>query len=662
MGRHTRAPETHLPRPWVARAALFLALLVLGITGIAGGATAGPMGGGPSQNPAAAPQPLVSATAPSFLSYAAMADDVYDGYVLLFGGQDANGQPLGGTFAFHNGSWTTPATGPAAPTARWGASMLYDPADGEVILFGGCSTAQCAPAFDDTWTYSGGHWSDISATAGVAPPARGNAFFAWDASDGLALLFGGWAGGSSPTYYNDTWGFVHNAWVNLSGAGASPPSRFDGGAAALPGGGVVIFGGHGLVGLLGDTWTYANHSWTNQTATAGSGPSPRRAPAFAADPAEAGPVLFGGYASGTYDGDLWVFSADHWTPLGSSNTPAARYGAALTYDSEDQYLLMYAGVEARGVTDGLWTLSGGTWNLLNPTPSILTDPAVLFVLVVFPLIFAIPIALGFFLQRRRERALRALFPDPPASGVRWVATGDRWMLYGESLAFGAVMAVFVGFLGFFLLVTTAASGAGLLFFLPQVVLLFAVVALLVVSRRRLTTQSIGVCASGVIVQRRGGELRIPWGYLEPSKFPPRRGRFFFTYTFPGKAVASGAFVVTVTQARAILEHPNAPRWVLNANVQREFGASVAGGGLGPPPPPPPWSTPAPSGSLPPPPPPPPGGLPPPPPPPPPAPRRVGAPVAPMGGTPVQVRRCARCGTLSSMRVRFCPNCGQPLGG
>jgi hypothetical protein len=589
--------------------------------------------------------------------------------VLTFGGQDPNQQPSAQALEFQNGSWHVP-NGSSDPPARWGAALAYDPVDDELVLFGGCTTAQCSPAYGDTWTFHDGAWTDITSSAVPAPPARGNAFFGWDSTDECAVLFGGYDG-SVATSFNDTWTFVHGQWTNKTGnlTGPSPPARFDGAASSELGGGLLIFGGHGTAGLLSDTWSYSGGAWTDLTGSAGSGPSARVAATLVEDPADGYLLLFGGYNDGTYYGDTWEFLGGHWDYEGTSSGPPATYGAGTAYDSSSGVVVLYGGTIPAGVTDAVWTYSHGSWTLLNPTSSLLSAIGFVFLVLLFPILIIVPTLIGTFLRRRRERALSSLFPPPAPGQVQWVPAGRVWTMYGDVIATGVVFVVIFGFLAAFLL-SALPPGASILDLLavsaPVLLVLLILPVAMVLGRAQAANRSIGICPSGVIVQRRRAELRVPWAYIEPARFPPRRGRFFFTYTFPGTTVMRGSFLTTVEQAKAIIGYPNAPAWVLPPNVALALGRSPAyptvGGG---------WAAP---GSAPP----APGGLPPyAPPPPPPAPSGLYAnPLFPPPPPPplptsapgssitssgsAQIRKCGRCGTLSTVRARFCPNCGQPF--
>jgi len=110
--------------------------------------------------------------------------DAADGYVLLFGGGNAF-RTFGDTWKFTGGSWTNITS--AGPSSRLAASMAYDAADGYVILFGGSPSSSFSNPFHDTWKFSAGVWTNI--TTGPGPSARAFAGMTYDNGDGYAVSY-----------------------------------------------------------------------------------------------------------------------------------------------------------------------------------------------------------------------------------------------------------------------------------------------------------------------------------------------------------------------------------------------------------------------------------------------------------------------------------------
>jgi PKD repeat protein len=261
-----------------------------------------------------------------------MAFDARSDRLVLFGGYaGANGRarPLNDTWTFTGGVWTNDSGAlPLAPVARGGASMVYDAADGYVLLFGGCG-AGIAPgcALNDTWAYNGttNRWNPIP--GGPAPPPRELAQMAWDGADNYVLLLGGGAGGPFANPINDSWTFHGGRWQNVTAADAPLPAARLAGVLAydpLPNKMVLTTGiGSGGTPLVG-TWTFKSGAWTNLSGVATAAPPERFAAASAEDfrawtnPAGAPSdwpyvLLFGGLSdpcsvcAPTPVGDTWVF-------------------------------------------------------------------------------------------------------------------------------------------------------------------------------------------------------------------------------------------------------------------------------------------------------------------------------------------------------------------
>jgi len=135
------------------------------------------------------------------LGWAAMAFDVHDDYLVLFGG--CSGFLCLGesnqTWEFYGGQWWQKA--PAVhPSARVGAGMVYDPVSQEVMLFGGTNLSSY---FSDTWSFAGGAWQELAPS--TSPSARTFFGLTLDPSGTSPLLVGGI--GSGPAE-NDTWVYV----------------------------------------------------------------------------------------------------------------------------------------------------------------------------------------------------------------------------------------------------------------------------------------------------------------------------------------------------------------------------------------------------------------------------------------------------------------------
>ena len=339
--------------------------------------------------------PIVSGAAPSARFAASMAYDPIDGYVVLFGG-DNQYTMFNDTWAFSGGEWTDLNLS-YAPGIRAAATMTFDAADGYVLLFGGAGCYGGLPCnitgLSDTWTFVGGAWSELQQV--TAPPARDYASMTYDASDGYVVLFGGQKmvcpGGSCTLYHlQDTWTFTGGTWTNLSLLPAVSPGTRVGGAMAYDAvdGYVVLFGGLGCstgsscsAAGLQDTWKFVGGAWTELLPA--TYPGIRYGEEIAYDPADGYVVLLGGAGCSSGSScipslvqDTWTFVAGNWMPASPPSIPGIRLGAAMVYDATDGYVLLFGGY---GCSTGssctadylqdTWTFAGGEWSELSPSAS-----------------------------------------------------------------------------------------------------------------------------------------------------------------------------------------------------------------------------------------------------------------------------------------------------
>ncbi len=272
----------------------------------------------------------------------------------------------------------------ASPTARMYASEAYDPQLGGTILFGGLNNASRTsptPAFNDTWLFANGTWTNLTARFPVTPIARWAASLTWDTADGYLLLFGGRSGGNAttlPRFLNDSWAFNGSGWKPILTANAPAPRgmapiAFDPAinATLLFSGGDIDFA-NGTIAAFHDTWTYTGGVWTNITATAGTGAG--QASSMAYDPDVGGVIATGIMRPGSICTSLnqtWVYANGTWTKLLNSSSPLP--GGNLVYDGE-LHTLVYAGgcLPPTHVPLALtWEYSNGTWtNLTGSLPSL----------------------------------------------------------------------------------------------------------------------------------------------------------------------------------------------------------------------------------------------------------------------------------------------------
>ena len=326
---------------------------------------------------------------------AAMTYDGADHYVVLFGG--ASHGALSDTWKFTGGSWASiSASGPAA---RYEAGLAYDSFHHETVLFGGVGAGQPANLeLWTTWNYGGGSWSQFS--PGGSPSQRDEFGMVWDAADGFVLLFGGIDGAS---YLGDTWSFKGGKWTEIQSAqatagqctqlsnGATVSCPVPRAAMGMAWDGfddyVALFGGSNG-GDLGDSWKFSGGAWTELEVVGSGGtcnavgggtglacPSPREWASFSDYYPNTGyALLFGGTGSSGALADTWEFQWGVWTALTPSAHPSARYGAAMAteYSSGTGYPVLFGGFTSSGgalsdTWEYEWQAGGPTWIQQSPS-------------------------------------------------------------------------------------------------------------------------------------------------------------------------------------------------------------------------------------------------------------------------------------------------------
>ncbi len=282
-------------------------------------------------------------------------------------------------------TWFEASSSTSGLAARNSATMAYDPATNQTILFGGNNGSTY---YNDTWVWSGTSWTEV-ATTGPVGAGREGVDMAYDSNTGQFLLFGG---DNNGTYYNDTYDWVWNAttntgtWNPLTTTGTLPTARYAGSMAYDSATSqMLLFGGQGSSGYLGDTWSWTWNSglnqgtWNSLTTTPSSTTMARFLPQMAYDTSSSQLVLFGGYGSSGYLDDTYVWSwngtTGTWNNAAPSNPPTGRMAGTIAYDSATSELVLFGGSASAGLQDDTWGWTSttgsttGTWTNLTPTLS-----------------------------------------------------------------------------------------------------------------------------------------------------------------------------------------------------------------------------------------------------------------------------------------------------
>ncbi|MGH2691577.1 MAG: hypothetical protein ACRDHM_03645, partial [Actinomycetota bacterium] len=265
--------------------------------------------------------------APNELQNAMLARETpRSGTAILFGGQNEYGRYNQDTWRWDETGWRllSPAH---SPPPRGMAAMTFDPSTGTTLLFGGNVDTLDFPGprqiYDaaDTWTWDGTDWTEQHPA--TSPPARDHATMVYDEARGEVVLFGGAASGFAK---GDTWTWDGTTWTEEHPV-SSPPERF---AAAMTydpiNQEVVLFGGSmsKSEGWYEDTWTWDGTNWTEETPA--TIPPPAAYATMAYDPRSESSILFGGCQNcyGLAYGETWAWDGVDWTVHEPAKAPFAR--------------------------------------------------------------------------------------------------------------------------------------------------------------------------------------------------------------------------------------------------------------------------------------------------------------------------------------------------
>jgi hypothetical protein len=246
-----------------------------------------------------------------------------------------------------------PATTPPSVT---NATMTYDPATKQLVLFGGYHHDPT----DTTWVWTGSDWSQLHPA--TSPSPRRNAAMAYDAQTKQIILYGG--SGKNQNDLGDTWAWNGTTWQELHpehspGGLSGSLMDYDGQHNQL-----VLYGGINDSVPQGATWTFNGTDWNKTNAE-----SPRQnGGEMTYDAANKELVLFGsvGEVINTWNGTDWV---DHHPP----GHPYGRSNGVMSFDPQiGQVVLVTGGNSDHPFQDDTWTWNGTTWDRLdtaaNPPP------------------------------------------------------------------------------------------------------------------------------------------------------------------------------------------------------------------------------------------------------------------------------------------------------
>lgn len=330
----------------------------------------------------------VSGTAPSLSYHSAVYDQALNRMYVFAGNSSADKLQTNShafTLVSANGISSTGIRWIlGGPAVRYSQSMFYDSSTNSLFVYGG-QHSKTNINFSDYWQASNVIGSSsliwgLQRPAGTLPSARFGHTGEYDSTSNRMMLFGGATGFPSPCV-ND-YHILENAnltggtltWIKVSPSGALPPARtFQGSAYDAGTNTLMIFGGYDCnTTFYNDVWILKNAngvsgqpSWI-QLSPSGNQPSVRESSSAVYDPTTNTLIVYGGDAGPAPFGDVWLLSNANgnggtpvWTQLTPSNQgPEPRTGHTAVYDSQNNRMVIYAGIDGNSVLSDVWILSG----------------------------------------------------------------------------------------------------------------------------------------------------------------------------------------------------------------------------------------------------------------------------------------------------------------
>jgi len=251
------------------------------------------------------------------------------------------------------------------PGPRSGFSMAYDPVKEIVFLHGGFGPGKDAdrkfrvlgPNQSDTWVWDGLSWEQVQKSHLTLMSHA----MAYHKGLKTMVMFGGWG----VTRTNQTWVWSGENWSKVSEMG---PENRENHALVFDEkrGSIILFGGLTIkfrVGqiALGDTWEWNGSQWSQLHV---KGPEPRWGHKMIYDEDRGVIVLFGGYDSLRYFNDTWIWEGKTatWSKVTPKNSPTERCNHAMSFDTRNRKVLLFAGKTGRdSPLNDLWEWDGSDW-------------------------------------------------------------------------------------------------------------------------------------------------------------------------------------------------------------------------------------------------------------------------------------------------------------
>ena len=249
-----------------------------------------------------------------------MVYDPANHQIIVFGGgtkEDRAGDTWVYDVATNRWEEITPAN---SPSPRSDMGMVYDEAHQVVILFSGYCRGDFHSQCDDTWVFDPQTqtWTEMH-PAEQPPIMYGHSLVYDSASEEVLLLGGNMLATPMAGYIETRWrySYTESRWEEIEWVSANHPHpRYWQMATSTTNGHLFLFGGNGGNNFLNDTWLLDFGTGAGERIITQAAPSPRINAAIAYDPENELVILFGGFTEDRKSlQDTWVFTQEEWRNL-----------------------------------------------------------------------------------------------------------------------------------------------------------------------------------------------------------------------------------------------------------------------------------------------------------------------------------------------------------
>ena len=247
---------------------------------------------------------------------------------------------------------------PNPPPPRILFSLALDSTNNRALLFGGYNST--TGILNDLWSTNGNTWTQMYST--LKPIERSGASMIYDEARQETILFGG---EHDYEYLGNTWKYVHN-WFQQTPQVSPPPRAYACMAYDAARNKTVLFGGASPIELeiysLNDTWTWDGINWQQQFPS--TMPHARHRANMVYDRARQTTVLFGGGVGGGLLNDTWIWDGMTWIEQHPLHSPPARADFGMAYDNVREQVILFGG-QAIGASTDTWSWDGQDWTQLE---------------------------------------------------------------------------------------------------------------------------------------------------------------------------------------------------------------------------------------------------------------------------------------------------------